>query len=140
MASGDDLAETLRRFQLFADLDRPQLEAIADPDRERWFGQGERILRRGVSGSGFYVILDGEAAVQIEGEELNRLRPGDFFGEVSTLIGENPTADVTAVEPLHCLEIPGPALEAFLLDYPRVMLRMLQTEAQRLQDALAWRS
>jgi CRP-like cAMP-binding protein len=140
MVSGEDLAETLRRFQLFADLGRPQLEAIADPDRERWFAEGERILRRGVSGSGFYVVLDGEAAVQINGEELNRLRPGDFFGEVSTLLGENPTADIIAVAPIHCLEIPGPDLETFLLNYPRVMLRMLQTEAQRLQDALAWRN
>jgi CRP-like cAMP-binding protein len=140
MVNGEDLAETLRRFQLFADLGRPQLEAIADPDRERWFGEGERILRRGVSGSGFYVVLEGEAAVQIEQEELSRLRPGDFFGEVSTLLGENPTADVTAVTPLKCLEIPGPELEAFLVAYPRVMFRMLQTEAQRLQDALAWRS
>jgi CRP-like cAMP-binding protein len=140
MVSGEDLAETLRRFNLFADLTRPQLEAIADPDRERSFAAGERILRRGVSGSGFYLILDGEAVIQIDGEELNRLRPGDFFGEVSTLLGENPTADVIAAVPLHCLEIPGPNLEAFLIDYPRVMFRMLQTEAQRLQDALAWRS
>jgi len=38
------------------------------------------------------------------------------------------------------LEIPGPKLETFLLNYPRVMLRMLQTEARRLQDVLAWRS
>jgi CRP-like cAMP-binding protein len=136
----EDLAERLSRFNLFADLERPQLEAISDPDRERWFSDGERILRRGMSGGGFYVILDGEASVQIGDEELNRLRSGDFFGEVSTLLGADPTADIIAAGPLHCLEIPGPKLEAFLLDYPRVMLRMLQTEARRLQEALAWRS
>jgi Cyclic nucleotide-binding domain len=111
----EDLAESLSRFNLFADLGRPQLEAIADPDWERWFSEGERVLRHGISG-------------------------GDFFGEVSTLLGAEPTADVIAAEPLHCLEIPGPKLEAFLLDYPRVMLRMLQTEARRLQEALEWRS
>jgi CRP-like cAMP-binding protein len=136
----EDLAERLSRFNLFADLGRPQLEAIADPDRERWFSEGERILRRGMSGSGFYVVLDGEASVQVGGEELGRLRSGDFFGEVSTLLGVDPTADVVAGSPLHCLEIPGPKLENFLLEYPSVMLRMLQTEAQRLQEALAWRS
>jgi CRP-like cAMP-binding protein len=136
----EDLAESLSRFNLFADLGRPQLEAIADPGRERWFYEGERILRRGMSGSGFYVVLDGEASVELGGKELNRLRPGDFFGEVSTLLGVEPTADVVAVEPLHCLEIPGPKLEAFLLDYPRVMLRMLQSEARRLQEALEWRN
>ncbi len=69
---------------------------------------GERVLRRGLSGAGFYVILDGEAAVEIEGLEPRMLRRGDFFGEVSTLLGARPTADVVARTPLHCLEIPGP--------------------------------
>jgi potassium efflux system protein len=140
MANGDDLVETLRRFNLFADLDRAQLEAIADPDSERSFASGERILRRGMSGSGFYVILDGEATVTLGDEPLNVLRSGDFFGEISTLLGEPLTADVTATSPVRVLEIAGPKLEAFLLSYPRVMLRMLVTEARRLQEVLAWRS
>ena len=140
MTNGEDLVETLRRFNLFADLDRAQLEAIADPDSERSFGAGERIMRRGMSGTGFYVILDGEATVTLSGEELNRLRQGDFFGEISTLLDEPLTADITAETPMRVLEIPGPRLEAFLLSYPKVMLRMLVTEARRLQEVLAWRS
>ena len=140
MTNGEDLVETLRRFNLFADLDRAQLEAIADPDSERSFAAGERIMRRGMSGTGFYVILDGEATVTLSGEELNRLRQGDFFGEISTLLDEPLTADITAETPVRVLEIPGPRLEAFLLSYPKVMLRMLVTEARRLQEVLAWRS
>ncbi len=140
MANGEDLVETLRRFNLFADLDRAQLEAIADPDSERSFAAGERILRRGMSGSGFYVILDGEATVKLGDEELNRLRQGDFFGEISTLLDEPLTADITADTPVRVLESPGPRLEAFLLSYPKVMLRLLVTEARRLQEVLAWRS
>ena len=140
MANGEDLVDTLRRFNLFADLDRAQLEAIADPDSERSFGAGERIMRRGMSGTGFYVILDGEASVTLSGEELNRLRQGDFFGEISTLLDEPLTADVTAETPVRVLEIPGPRLEAFLLSYPKVMLRILVTEARRLQEVLAWRA
>ena len=140
MAVTEDLVETLRRFNLFADLDHTQLQAIADPDRERSFAAGERILRRGMSGTGFYVILDGEAIIKVGDEEINRLRQGEFFGEISTLLDEPIAADVIADTPLRVLEIPGPKLETFLLNYPRVMLRMLQTEARRLQEVLAWRS
>jgi CRP-like cAMP-binding protein len=136
----EDLAQNLSRFNLFVDLGRPQLEAIADTDWERWYSAGERVLRRGMSGSGFYVVLEGEATVHMDGKERSRLRAGDFFGEVSTLLGSSPTADIVAAGPLRCLEIPGPQLEAFLLGYPRVMLRMLQTEAWRLREALEWRS
>ena len=140
MSNGEDLVETLRRFNLFADLDRAQLEAIADPDSERSFAAGERIMRRGMSGTGFYVILDGEAKVTLSGEELNRLRQGDFFGEISTLLDEPLTADITAETPVRVLEIAGPRLKAFLISYPQVMYRILVTEARRLQEVLAWRS
>jgi CRP/FNR family transcriptional regulator, cyclic AMP receptor protein len=131
-----ELTESLAGLALFADLGTPELEAIADPDWERRFGEGERVLRKGFSGSGFYVILDGEAAVEIEGRDPRTLRRGDFFGEVSTLLGTNPTADVVARTQLHCLEIPGPELEGFLVSHPRVMLRMLQVVTRRLQDLL----
>jgi CRP-like cAMP-binding protein len=140
MSNGEDLVEILRRFNLFADLDRAQLEAIADPDSERSFAAGERIMRRGMSGMGFYVILDGEATVTLSGDELNRLRQGDFFGEISTLLDEPLTADITAETPVRVLEIPGPRLKPFLLSYPQVMYRILVTEARRLQEVLAWRS
>ena len=138
MPNGDEIVSSLRGLALFHDLGQAELEQIADPDWERRFPAGERVLRRGLSGSGFY-ILDGEAAVRIDGDELSRLRRGDFFGEVSTLLSAPPTADIIAESALHCLEVQGPELEKFLLAHPRVMLEVLKTEARRLQDALAWR-
>ncbi len=137
MSERDDLVRSLSGLALFSDLREADLEAIADPELERRFVEGERVLRRGLSGSGFYVILEGEAAVEIHGDdEPRRLRRGDFFGEVSTLLDCKPTADVIARSPLHALEIPGPQLEAFLLKYPRVTYRMLQTVTRRLRDVL----
>ncbi|HEX2045957.1 MAG TPA: cyclic nucleotide-binding domain-containing protein [Gaiellaceae bacterium] len=137
MADRNELVRSLAGLALFADLGDPDLEAIADPERERSFGAGERILRKGLSGAAFFVILDGEAAVEIEGLEPRVLRRGDFFGEVSTLLVCRPTADVVARTALRCLEIPGPQLEEFLLAYPRVTYRMLQIVTRRLRDVLA---
>jgi CRP-like cAMP-binding protein len=137
MNERDELVRSLSGLSLFSDLREADLEAIADPELERRFVEGERVLRRGLSGSGFYVILDGEAAVEIAGDdEPRKLRRGDFFGEVSTLLDCKPTADVIARTQLHALEIPGPQLETFLLQYPRVTYRMLQTVTRRLRDVL----
>jgi len=137
MTERDELVRSLSGLSLFSDLREADLEAIADPELERRFVEGERVLRRGLSGSGFYVILDGEAAVEIAGDdEPRKLRRGDFFGEVSTLLDCKPTADVIARTQLHALEIPGPQLETFLLQYPRVTYRMLQTVTRRLRDVL----
>ena len=132
------IAETLGQLALFADLSPSQLEAIAHSHEEDVFAVGERVLRRGLSGGNFYVILEGEAAVEIDGEARHKLMRGDYFGEISALTGDPPTADVVAVTLLRCLVIPAAQLEKLLLDRPPLMLRMLRMEAHRLRTTLEW--
>jgi CRP/FNR family transcriptional regulator, cyclic AMP receptor protein len=138
MANGADI-ETLSRLALFSELTRPQLEAIAHTYDEELFPEGQRILRKGFTGSGLYVILDGEAEIVLDGRELARLGRGEFFGEVSSLLGGEPTADVLARTPLRCLVVPGPEVEKFLLGNPPVLLSMLKAEAMRLSRMLEWK-
>jgi CRP-like cAMP-binding protein len=138
-AGTENLAESLARLSLFADLSYPQLEVIAHSFSEEVFTEGQRIIRQNVAGAGFYVILDGEARVVIDGEERARLSRGDFVGEVSNLTDKPPTADVIATGMLRCLVIPNNELKSFLLRQPNVMYRMLQIEARRLQAANIWR-
>ena len=102
------IADTLGRLTLFADLTASQLEAVAHTHDEEIFAEGQRVLRQGLSGSGFFVILEGEAAIEVDGEERLALGPGDFFGEISVLTGEPPTADVVATTLLRCLVVSGP--------------------------------
>lgn len=136
--NGSDV-ETLARLALFAGLDRPQLETVAHSYDEEVFPAGQRILRKGFSGSGLYIVLDGEARVGIDGRELARLGRGDFFGEVTSLLGGEPTADVVAETALRCLVVPGPRVERFLLAHPPVALAMLKAEAMRLSNTLEWK-
>jgi len=134
-----DIAESLGQLALFADLTPSQLEAIAHTHEEDVFAAGERVLRRGLSGGNFYVILEGEASVEVGGEDRHQLTRGDFFGEISALTGEPPAADVVASTTLRCLVIPAAQLERLLLERPQLMLRMLRMEARRLQGTLNWR-
>jgi CRP-like cAMP-binding protein len=135
MATRDEIADAIAGMALFADLARPQLMGVASQFEEAFFPKGARILRQGLTGSGFYVILDGEADVIADGEKRANLARGDFFGEVSVLLGEAPIADIVATRPLRCIVIGGPALETFLVNHPRVMYRMLQASARRLRNA-----
>ena len=140
VATREELADILAGFALFGDLQTPQLLGVAGMFEETVFPQGERILRQGMTGSGFYIILEGSAEVVIDGTTRNVLHRGEFFGEVSILLGEPPTADVVAREPLHCLMAPASTVQPFLLAYPQVMFRMLQAQARRLRNANRWRS
>jgi CRP-like cAMP-binding protein len=138
-AGTENLVEALARLSLFADLTHPQLEVLAHSFNEEMFAEGQRVIRQNMPGSGFYVILEGEASVMIDGEERARLRRGDFVGEISILTDEPPTADVVAMTMLRCLAIPDTELKSFMLGQPAVMYRMLQIEARRLRAANVWR-
>jgi CRP-like cAMP-binding protein len=135
-----ELVDTLGRLTLFADFTRPELEAVAHTVDEEMFAKGQRVLRQGLSGSGFFVILEGQATIHVDGEERWTLGPGDFFGETSMLTGEAPSADVVAGSLLRCVVVPGPVFEEFLLARPRFLYRLLQAEAHRLRNALEWRA
>ena len=140
MASRDEIVDQIATFALFADLTTPQLERIAHMFEEEVFAEGARVLRQGLSGSAFYIILDGEAEVVIDGQQRATLARGDFFGEVSILLGESPGADIVASRPLRTLVLAGPSVQGVLLDNPPLMYRMLQAQARRLRNANRWRS
>lgn len=140
MSVNTDLAATLAGLRLFSDLDRPELEEIAHTFDEEVIPAGQRVLRQGLSGSNVYVILEGEAGLVLNGEERASLQRGEFFGEVSILLGESPTSDIVAKTTLRCLVIPGPQLREFLLAHPEVMLQMLLSVTWRLRTTLAWLS
>jgi CRP-like cAMP-binding protein len=136
----DDVLDILGGLALFADLGRPQLESVAHTFEEEMFAEGQRVLRQGFRGSNFYVIIEGEAAVRVDGQDLATLGRGDFFGEVSALLGEPPTADVVALRPLRCLVLGGTEMRQFLLANSTITFRMLQAEARRLRATIEWRS
>ena len=141
MATSEEIVDQIAGFALFADLATPQLERVAHTFEEQVYAEGERVLRQNLSGgSAFNVILDGSAVVVIDGEQRATLARGDFFGEVSILLGQPPVADVVATQEMRCLVLAGHLVQPFLLDNPPVMYRMLQAQARRLRQANRWRS
>jgi len=128
-----DTAAQLGRLGIFADLTEAQLRDVAAELDERSFPEGGWVLRQGETGTGLFIVVDGEVGVVIDDEERATLATGSFFGEVSVLLGEPVTADIVVRKPLRCLVIPPQRAEEFLLAYPRVMYRMFQIEARRLR-------
>jgi len=128
------LVDSVSRLALFRDLTQPELELLLPGLAEASFGEGSWVVRRGQMEPGLYIIVDGEVSVVLEGEELAALTAGSFFGEISALLDDEPVvADVIARTPLRCLYVPPDGVEDFLLANPKVMYRMLQTEARRLR-------
>jgi cAMP-dependent protein kinase regulator len=136
----EEIVDRLAGFAMFGDLSLTELRALAHRFEEAYFNAGEVVLRRGISGSGLYVIVEGRASVRLDGVELNRLMPGDFFGEIALLLDQAPSADVVAETELRCLVLGGSQIEEILIAHPRLMYRMLQAEARKLRNTMPWRS
>ena len=128
-----DTASQLGRLGIFADLTEAELRDVAAELDERSFPEGSWVMRQGDTGTGLFIVVDGEVGVVVDDEERATLATGSFFGEVSVLLGEPVTADIVVRKPLRCLVIPPQRAEEFLLAYPRVMYRMFQIEARRLR-------
>jgi CRP/FNR family cyclic AMP-dependent transcriptional regulator len=134
------LVDQLGRLELFANVERPELERIAEHYDTIKFGEGEWVVREGSRAGALYVVVDGEAAVVVEDEERGRIRTGSFFGEISVLLDEPATAAVVTRTPLFCLVVPAGDVERFLVENPQVALQMVRTQARRLQAATRWRA
>ena len=122
-----DITEDLKRVPLFADLGRRDLKKLAGRFRERTLRPGTTPVQEGkMSGIGFFVVADGEAAVSRGGKVVATLTSGDHFGEIALINKGARTATVTATTPLRVLEIPFYDFRAFALENPDVMWKLLQ--------------
>ncbi len=83
--SNDEKMRHLEDVPLLAECTQKQLRAISDISRVVEVPAGTSLTRAGQPGDEFFVILDGSAAVEKPGKKRVFLRPGDFFGEMSTL-------------------------------------------------------
>ncbi len=133
------VAERLGQLALFADLRWAELEAVAHTFDEEVFAAGQRVLRQGLTGSAFYVMLDGEATVTIDGVERRAARPWrllrrDLGADGRAAERRRPGRDAAPLP----RPFPGRSSRRFLLERPAVMLRLLQAEARRLRDSNRW--
>jgi CRP/FNR family transcriptional regulator, cyclic AMP receptor protein len=90
----DSKAEVLGRVPLFAQCSRKELEFLASRTDEVDVKAGQTLIKQGSPSDSFYVLLEGEATVDVDGKERPSLRVGDFFGEISMLDRGPATATV----------------------------------------------
>jgi MFS family permease len=95
------LVDLLRGIPIFAALPAPQLERLAQALVEVRLEAGAAVFEQGDTGDRFYVVAEGEAAVEIDGERAGSLSATDFFGEIALLRAVPRTATVRAVTPLR---------------------------------------
>lgn len=95
----------LSQAPLFSGLSKRHLRRIADVSGVASFKEGREIVKEGVAGSVFFVLLEGQAKVTKGGRKVARLGPGDFFGEMSVIVGSTRTASIVSETPVRCVTL-----------------------------------
>jgi CRP/FNR family transcriptional regulator, cyclic AMP receptor protein len=132
--TGDRRTELLAGCALFSGLGANELAAVAESATEVEFPAGRVIARQGEVGTGFFIVVEGEARVIRDGVLLAALGPGEFFGELSVLDGLPRIAQVVAELPTRCLAIASWDFERVLLEHPGLTLSILRELAGRLRS------
>lgn len=121
------IADVLATVPLLSGLDRRQLERLAQEFRERTIPAGTAVIREGDDhGMGFFVVAEGEVIVSAGGQELSRLGPGSYFGEVALISNRVRTATVTSATEVRCLVMMLTDFRAFVRSDADVAWKLLE--------------
>ena len=133
--------DTLKRADLFADLDKKELRTLAGRCQERKYSAGTKLFSQGDTGTGLYVITSGKVRVtqahdpDKAEEELDTVGPGDVLGEMALLDDLPRSATATAIDDVTALLLPVWEFRTALHSNPEIAVRLLSVLSRRLRKA-----
>ncbi|MEM7339830.1 MAG: cyclic nucleotide-binding domain-containing protein [Actinomycetota bacterium] len=119
----------------FAGLPDHVLARLAEHVTEATYADGDVIIAEGRDESWMFVLVAGQAAVDVGGTRVATLGAGSAIGELAVLDPAPRSATVTAMESCHLLRLEHHALHEMMIDHPLLMSGLLTMLARRLRDA-----
>jgi CRP-like cAMP-binding protein len=131
----DAKTELISKVPLFAHCSKRELASVAAIADEIDLPEGKELTKEGSPGREFFVLVDGNADVLRKGRRINRLKKGDFFGEIA-LVHQSPrTATVKATSPVRALVVTERDFRRLLDESPEVQRKVLSALAERVAPA-----
>ena len=124
--------ELIRGVPLFEHLSRRDLDRVASIADEIDLPEGKELTREGGPGREFFVLIEGDADVRKNNRRINRLGPGDFFGEIALVTDRPRTATVVAETPVRALVVTARNFKRLLEQQPEIQGKVLSAIAARL--------
>jgi CRP/FNR family transcriptional regulator len=122
----------LSNVPLFSSCTDEQLDLIAQLGDAVVIEDARDVVREGESGDAFYVISSGHATVRRGGNDVAKLAPGDYFGELALFDPAPRNATVTAAGDLTCVKLSRAAFTKALDQVPAIRDALLHGMAQRI--------
>eukprot|EP00242_Pyramimonas_sp_CCMP2087_P005718 CAMPEP_0198216260 /NCGR_PEP_ID=MMETSP1445-20131203/56257_1 /TAXON_ID=36898 /ORGANISM="Pyramimonas sp., Strain CCMP2087" /LENGTH=536 /DNA_ID=CAMNT_0043892409 /DNA_START=256 /DNA_END=1866 /DNA_ORIENTATION=- len=107
--SREELLQAIRNVPILQELTNQQRALVGDGTQRVVYEAGQVIIQQGSAGDWFYMTEEGEASADIATSlghtTVRKYGPGDFFGELSLLMGGPRAASVRADTRLQCFRV-----------------------------------
>ena len=108
---------------------------LVNPDQEN-YEDGDVIIREGNKDIDFFKLIRGGLTVVKGGKKIAELtEPGEYFGEMASITGEQRTASIISQGRSTVKRFPGDKLEEIIDKYPDVSRHLFKTMTKRLQKS-----
>jgi len=121
----------LKNTPLFADVPDEALKKVSTFASLESVAEGKTIIREGGFSNDFYVIDEGTATVERDGEQIADLGPGDIFGEQGLLEQQPRSASVVATSPVRLIKIEHWELSRMRQSMPDVVEQLRRKVEER---------
>ena len=129
---------SLRQVPLFREVEPSRLKLLAFTSERVHFEPGQDFFVRGEAADAAYLILEGSAAVSIDGPfgpvRLALLGANALVGEMGILADQPRSATVAAVDPAMALRIDRAVFLELLAQFPQIAIAVMRELALRLEQ------
>lgn len=124
----------LKRYAAFANLPAPELAALAQQARERFFAKGEVLLRDEEPVPAIHFIVDGRVRLARRGRDLGTAGPGLALGSLEVFARDERGLLATAETETLTLELESEAFLEVCEEHFTVLLHALRYTSRLLID------
>ncbi len=129
----DEKLEKLKQVPLFAHLGRRETERLSMLADELEVPDGQVLTRQGASGGEFFIVLDGQVAIEKDGRRIATMNAGDFLGEIALIDGKPRTATARAEGTARLMVIGRAPFHELMDEFPQVRVSVLEALAERVR-------
>jgi CRP-like cAMP-binding protein len=138
MGKQTEFAVILKMNPMFADLGAEVLQRLSNLCHTQHLSAGEMLFQKGDPGDALFGVRRGQIRIETGATDgsrltLNFMGPGDLFGEIAVLDGQERTADATAAEATELFVLRREEFLHFLEREPKVAINIIQLLCQRIR-------
>ena len=131
-----DIERLLERIELFKDMKKEEIQFLEKNIKEVHASKEDVVVKVGDSCSTMFILVEGLLHVYLPKENENevfvgKILPGDYFGEMSLLTGQERSANVYAITDSILFEVTKETINQLINHRPSLMEELSNTIAIR---------